>query len=161
MMKRVLLTLPLLFSSTAFSNENFEIKFVSDGFTMNEKPAVSVIYCAKKIEKDCLSFNLNSASILDLIERGKIQNHKSSNANFHVTGTMSGKHLSLSAKHETGAALKLKADDKKSKRLELDYVAQLYALPDKEFPDGSYMKFDRSTFTIDGKNYDTFFNVVN
>ncbi len=160
-MKRLFYPLTFLFSSVSLANDNFEVSFISDGFTMNEKPAISVIYCAKTNEDDCLSFNLNSASILDLKERGKIQNHKSSNANFHVTGTVSGKHLSVSAKHETGAALKLKADDKKNKRLELDYVAQLFALPDKEFPDGSYMKFNRSTLTITGKDYDTFFGAMN
>ncbi|EGR0802269.1 hypothetical protein EX462_11315 [Vibrio alginolyticus] len=159
-MKRLFYLLTILFSSISLANDNFDVSFVSDGFTMNEKPAVSVIYCAKAKEDDCLSFNLNSDSIIALKRDGKVKNYKSNNPDFNVTGTMSGKKISLSSKHETGAALKLKSDDKQNKVLELNYVAQLYALPDKEFPDGSYMKFDMSIFTIAGKDYDTFFRVI-
>lgn len=159
-MKRLFYPLVFLFSSVSLANDNFEVLFVSDGFTMNKEPAISVIYCAKANEDDCLSFNLNSSSVASLKQDGKIKNHRSSNADFNVTGTMAGRNVSLSSKHETGAALKLKLDDKQAKVLELDYVAQLYALPNKEFTEGSYMKFDRSTFTITGKDYDTFFNIV-
>ncbi|MCX8934522.1 hypothetical protein NOL51_15780 [Vibrio parahaemolyticus] len=159
-MKRLFYPLTVLFSSVSFANDNFEVSFMSDGFTLNEKPAISVIYCAKTREDDCISFNLNSDSIVALMRDGKIKNYKSNNTDFHVTGTMSGKHLSISAKHETGAALKLKLDDKQAKMLELNYVAQLYALPDAEYPEGSYMKFDQSTFAIKDEDYDTFFDIV-
>ncbi|KAA8674239.1 hypothetical protein [Vibrio gigantis] len=159
-MKRLFYPLTVLFSSVSFANDNFEVSFISDGFTMNEKPAISVIYCAKTNEDDCLSFNLNSSSIANLKTDGKIKNFRQDNADFNVNGTMSGKNISLSSKHETGAALKLKLDNKQAKMLELNYVAQLYALPDAEYPEGSYMKFDLSTFTIEGEDYDTFFDIV-
>ncbi|CAK2464304.1 conserved exported hypothetical protein [Vibrio crassostreae] len=160
-MKRFYCLTTALFSSVCFANDNFEVLFVSDGFTLNNKPAASVIYCAKTNEDDCLSFNLNSESFASLIKNGKIKSHKQSNINFNVTGTMSGRNITLSSNHETGAALKLNQNNEEKKVLKLDYVAQLYALPNNEPVDGSYIKFDRSTFTITDENYDILFSILN
>ncbi|MEZ8060490.1 hypothetical protein [Vibrio splendidus] len=42
-MKRLLYPIALLFSSVSLANESFEVVLVSDGFTMNKEPAISVI----------------------------------------------------------------------------------------------------------------------
>lgn len=159
-MKKLLFTFVFLFSSISIANDNFEVVLASDGFELNKSPAVSIIYCAKTNDDDCLSFNLNSKSFAELLQDGKIKNHKQSNADFNVTGTMSERNITLSSKHETGAALKLNQNDKEAKVLSLDYVAQLYALPNSEAADGSYIKFDRSTFTVTDKDYDILFSLI-
>ncbi|HCH5089428.1 hypothetical protein [Vibrio parahaemolyticus] len=154
------LTLGLALSMPAMALDDFEVLDVVDGFTLNDQPAASILYCAKQNDEDCLSFTLNRTSLSELLNDGLVKNVQGGNKNFNVTSDLNGQHSTISEKFTSGASLKLMDKDDDSKTLSIDYFAQLYRSPDEEFPDGSYIKFERSNFVLNGPHFTSLLDIV-
>ncbi|WP_281946401.1 hypothetical protein [Vibrio parahaemolyticus] len=154
------LTLGLALSMPAMALDDFEVLDVVDGFTLNDQPAASILYCAKQNDEDCLSFTLNRTSLSELLNDGLVKNVQGGNNNFNVTSDLNGLHSTISEKFTSGASLKLMDKDDDSKTLSIDYFAQLYRSPDEEFPDGSYIKFERSNFVLNGSHFTSLLNIA-
>lgn len=159
-MNKYLCTFGLILSTAAVGQDEFKVTDVVDSFTLNGQPAASILYCAKQNDDDCLSFTLNRDSLLKLLNDGLVKNLQGNNKDFDVTSSINGHHSIISEKFTSGASLKLMEFHEDSKTLSIDYFAQLYNTPDKQFPDGSYIKFERSNFVLNGANYTTLISIA-
>ncbi|HCJ4667674.1 hypothetical protein [Vibrio parahaemolyticus] len=153
-------TFTLLLSSMASAQSDFYVKTVANGFALNGKQAASILYCAKQSNEDCISFTLNQESLSRLLNDGLIQNKQRDNKDFEVSATFDGANSVISSKVMTGASLKLMKLDEDSQTLSIDYFAQLYRAPDKGFPDGTFLRFDRANLVLSGDSYSALFRLV-
>ncbi|GLT18019.1 hypothetical protein GCM10007938_17970 [Vibrio zhanjiangensis] len=159
-MNKFLCTFSLILSTTAIAQDEFKVTDVVDSFTLNGQPAASILYCATQNDADCLSFTLNRDSLLKLLNEGLIKNQQGNNKDFDVTSSINGRRSTISEEFTSGASLKLMNRHKDNKTLSIDYFAQLYNTPDKQFPEGSYIKFERSNFILEEPHYTTLLNIV-
>ncbi|WP_295894043.1 hypothetical protein [uncultured Vibrio sp.] len=147
-MKFFLLIISVVLTSFAHAND-MNVIYVSDGFTMNGKPASTIYYCMPN-ETDCIEFSVNSTSLSQLIGGETVSNKMRNNVDIDATANMNGNEFVISSKHPSIFAVRVQNHSAQDRTIEFFY--NLHIVSPKV---GKQVSMKEKYFYVSGDQYDT------